>query len=197
MISQLKMPLQINNVDCPFESNEVLPEILADEWTVNAALAVSDGCLYSSQAVQSVVSSLGLNGEDCIIERALLSMQLVVSCRAMLTNAGDVDDTSVQPWRLAAIMDNTSGIDSTTWVVPAVELSAAFRSLEVIDPTLCIIAEAAMLGGMTLEEIAIAVDQSCALVGTQWDRARRLILASLEQVMEPTNSSDFQARLST
>lgn len=193
MISQLKLPRQINNLESSAEACDVLPDIVVDGWAVNAALSVSDGCLHSSDAVQSVVDSLGLSGEDCIIERALLSMQLVASCRAMLANAGDVDDLPVKPWPLAAIIDSRSNIDSTTWVVPAPDLNAAFRSLEVIDPTLCVIAEATMLGGMTLEEIAIAVDHSCLYVGIQWDYARRLILEALEDVMEPSSLGESKA----
>ncbi len=183
MISQLQVPLHMDT-DFTDDICNVVPDLVIDEWIVSAALAVSDGCLHAGEAVQSVISLLGLNGNEFIIERALLSMQLVASCRAMLDNAADPEQNSIETWPLVSICYAQSPSDDEAMTVPSLSLHRAFRSLEIIDPVVCLIAEAAMLGGMAIEEIAIAVDRSCCFVDIQLQYARRLLVESLDNRVE-------------
>ncbi|MDG2054479.1 MAG: hypothetical protein P8J86_07215 [Phycisphaerales bacterium] len=188
MISPLQVPQCINNIASMSDPCDVIPDLIIDEWLISAALAVSPGCLHSSQAVGNIVSSLGLIGEGVIIERALLSMQLVASCREMLANAANVEESGIYAWQMVSIDCFQSNNEATRMVIQADALHRAFRSLEVLDPTVCLIAEAAMLGGMTIEEIAIAIDKSCYFVDIQLNYARRLIIDSVKEFVNDPNS---------
>lgn len=188
MISPLQVPQYINSITSVTDPCDVIPDLIVDEWLVSAALAVSPGCLHSSRAIGTIVSSLGLTGEGVIIERALLSMQLVASCRAILANAANVEETGIHAWKIASVDYFDSNDEVAKIVIQTDVLHCAFRSLEVLDPTVCLIAEAAMLGGMTIEEIAIAIDKSCHFVDIQLNYARRLIVESVKEFINDPNS---------